>query len=92
MTSFEKGMKNLEEIYGNGGVYVTDGEFVAEFSGFNYCIETLKRRTRKDYLIMNEVVAIFGVDVKRTRAIAALKGIIEVLEITPDEKFNSPAD
>jgi hypothetical protein len=86
MTSFEKGMKNLEEIYGNGGVYVTDGEFVAEFSGFNYCIETLKRE------IMNEVVAIFGVEVKRARAIAALKRIIEVLEITPDEKFNPPTD
>jgi hypothetical protein len=85
-------MKNLEEIYGNGGVYVTDGEFVAEFSGFNYCIDTLKRRTRKDYLMMNEVVAIFGVEVKRARAIAALKRIIEKLEITPDEKFNPPAD
>jgi len=41
---------------------------------------------------MNEVVAIFRVEVNRARAIAALKRIIEKLEITPDEKFNPPAD
>ena len=57
---WEKNMSDLERLYGNGVVYVSDGKMVSEFSWHNFDIESLENYTGIDFFITGEVVVAVG--------------------------------
>ena len=86
---WKKNMSDLERLYGNGVVYVSDGKMVSEFPGHNFDIESLENRTGIDFLITGEVVVAVGAGcTSKKRVASALKKIAERIEKTSKKKFN----
>ena len=66
-------MKNLEKLYGNGVVYVSDGEMVAELPGHNFDIESLEVPQGIEFWFTDGAVVSLGSDTDQARAVLALE-------------------
>ena len=87
--SWKKSMSDLERLYGNGVVYLSDGKMVSEFPAHNFDIESLESHTGIDFLITGEVVVAVGAGcTSKKRVASALKKIAERIEKTSKKKFN----
>lgn len=84
----KKDMDDLERLYGNGSVYVSDGKGVYEFQGHNFDIESLEANTGNEFWITGELVVALGYGITRARAISALARVAEKIANTPKKKFN----
>ena len=84
----KKYMKNLESIYGNGAVYVSDGHMVAEFPGHNFDICSLDIPVGSNYWLDEGIAVALGVYTNQAGAVLALKRIIRKINATPKAQFN----
>lgn len=91
MAKLKKNVKKNDDIYGAGAVYLKDGIIV----GTGYALVCRLQRLIRQH--GNEIcrdfdghtAVVFGTHTKRESAIAALKHIIEKIEATPEEAFQS---
>ena len=83
----KKDANKFGAMYGNGVVYVSDGDRLSELPYHNFDIESLDPGP-VSYWLPDGVAVAVGFDADKARAVSALTQIIKQIRSTPKRKFN----
>jgi hypothetical protein len=84
----EKDRNKFATLYGNGVVYVSDGERLSELPHHNFDIVSLDPIGYVAYWLTDGVAVAVGSCTDKAHAISALTQIIRQIQSTPKRKFN----
>ena len=64
-------------FYGNGTVYISQGDRVREFDEYNFDVESLRAKAWGEYWVTEDVIVALGSEVSKKKALKALRNVIK---------------
>jgi hypothetical protein len=84
------GITSIDDLYGSGAVFLSDGNTVIKPDSVNCHMLTLTTEENTfEHVLTSDVAVVCGGETTRATAVASLRKVIEMIEQLSDEEFKS---